>query len=635
MSFIPFFNTQGFLATVAILLTCVLNSCKPLDHRDNAGMAGLIPTIDDWSFTQKIDTFLVRQPDVVHAPNSGLSKKAYLQIIEGQVRVFQQYQDKSGRIIDPVEKIEKYYSTPCYAHSVAALAAAGYTHDPWLLESGMLAMDVVTEDMAKNQSEGSHGDFYTWPVLLALHLYKGLAEKERLEIWSRRIEMMEPSKFYRAYLSHENNWNIVNLAGEFLRYRENYVSLAYTDTCLKYQLSHFTENGMYNEHGSPLPYDLFARHYLSGMLAQGYRGAFFEPCRVQAWKGAWMSLFLQSPFGELPTGFRSSHHIWNEAEQCMVFEIYASGYARAGRMEMAGAFKRGAMLSLSNIAEWIRTDGSGYIVKNRYPIEARHGYETYSVHTCYNLLATSMLAQAWQFSDDAVAERPAPADIGGFVAAIHDPFHKIIATADGSYVEYDTRGDQIYNPTGILRIHIRGSHPQLGPSDGCASKFSGKGVSVATGPAWQNDDGTWTSLAALRPGDPSIDIIEETPKAARFKVTYRLKDDLGKPFVVMETISAERGKITVEDEIKGDVDRMRVIWPMLVFNGRGYSRILIERNAAILELEGKNIKFQLAEPKNIYPVKSGSHYQHRNGIVEPLMVEFQGNKAIYSICIVD
>lgn len=94
---------------------------------------------------------------------------------------------------------------------------------------------------------------------------------------------------------------------------------------------------------------------------------------------AWMSLFMQSPFGELPTGFRSSHHIWNEAEQCVIFEIYASEYAKLGYTKEAGAFKRAAMLSLGSISQWIREDGSGYIVKNRYPKEARHGYEKYSV----------------------------------------------------------------------------------------------------------------------------------------------------------------------------------------------------------------------------------------------------------------
>ena len=632
----PIKNTAILLFVVLdIFLLSLLNSCNPTGTEDSGQLAQPIPSIDDWPFSEKIDTFLIRQKEAPNIVNSGLSKNNYLQIIEGQVGVFQQYQNDSGRIVDPVEKVEKYFTTPCYANSVAVLAASGYTKDANLIESGMQAMDVVTKDMSKNWSAGSHGDFYTWPVMLALNLYKGIADEDRLERWNRNITMMQPDKFYRTYLKFSNNWNVVNLAGEFLRSKHNCTSLDYIDTCLKYQLSHFSDEGMYNENGNPLPYDLFARHYLSGMLALGYHGAFYDQYRDIAWKGAWMSLFLQSPYGELPSGFRSSQHIWNEAEQCVVFEIYAMKYATAGKKEIAGAFKRGAMLSLVNIMEWIRPDGSGYIIKNKYPIEAKHGYEDYSVHTCYNMLATSMLAQAWQFSDDAIIEKAVPADIGGYVVTIQDPFHKIIASADQSYLEYDTRGDQIYNPTGILRIHIVGGHPQLGPSDGCASKYSGEGISIATGPSWQNSDGTWSSLAELVPDDPVIDILEESKGVARFSVTYHLKDIQDKSLTIIETIKVKKGGITVEDELIGDIVPMRVTWPMLTFNGKISTNIQIDNKEAILELEGQKIKFLVIEPENVSLSRSGNQYGHRNGIIEPLIVEFQGNKATYSISIVE
>jgi hypothetical protein len=630
----PVKNTTIIYTGLAILLSFLLNSCKPIDYEGNSHLANLIPSINDWSFSEKIDTFLIRQKKAIPVFDSGFSKNTYLQIIEGQVRVFHQYQNESGRIIDPVEKIEMYFTTPCYAHSVAVLAASGYSRDRNLIESGMLAMDVISEDMSKNWSAGSHGDFYTWPVMLALDLYKGIADDERHKLWSKNIAMMKADTFYRAYLRYGNNWNVVNLAGEFLRYKNNYTSLDYVDTCLKYQLSHFSDHGMYDENGDPLPYDLFARHYISGMLALGYHGTYYEQYKEKAWKGAWMSLFLQSPFGEMPTGFRSSHHIWNEAEQCMVFEIYAAAYAKAGKKEIAGAFKRGAILSLGNIMEWIRPDGSGYVVKNKYPIEAKHGYESYSVHSCYNMLATSMLAQAWQFSDDAISAKAAPADIGGYVVSIHDPFHKIIASADQSYLEYDTRGDQIYNPTGILRIHILGSHPQLGPSDGCAMKYSGEGISIATGPSWQESDGTWSSLAEMMPDDPIIEIIDESAEIVQFRVTYNIKHSKEKSIKVIETIKVERGSITIEDELIGDITKMKVTWPMLTFNGKISTNIKIDKKTAILELEGQQIKFQVIEPENVSLLRSGNQYEHRNGIIEPLVAEFQGNKATYSISII-
>ena len=79
---------------------------------------------------------------------------------------------------------------------------------------------------------------------------------------------------------------------------------------------------------------------------------------------------------------------------------------------------------------------------------------------------------------------------------------------------------------------------------------------------------------------------------------------------------------------------MRVNWPMLTFNGEKYTNIQIDKNAAILELEGKKIKFQIIEPENVSLSKSGILYEHRNGVVEPLIAEFKGNKATYTISLV-
>lgn len=630
---------MGILKNIAIALLLIpvlqaFNSCSAKYSSNATHLFLPADTLDNWLLNDKIQSFIKHQKESPEIVKTGFSRNDYLKIIEGQVRVFQKFQNDSGRIIDPVKKKEMYYTTPCYAHGVAVLAASGYIKDTDLIESGMLAMDVVTEDMSKNWSAGRHGDFYTWPTMFAFQLFKGFADKKRYTKWGNNIAIMIPEKFYRAYLGFGGNWNVVNLAGEYYRFKNHYTSLNYVDTCLKSQLYHFTDYGMYNEDGNPFPYDLFPRHYISGMLAIGYKGAYYDRYRSIISKGAWMSLFLQSPFGELPTGYRSSQHIWNEAEQCVVFEIYAREYAKIGQMDKAGAFKRAAMLSLGCIKEWIRPDGSGYIVKNKYPVEAQHGYEGYSVHACYNMLASSMLAQAWQFSDDAIEEQATPADIGGYVISIHVPFHKIIASAGQSYIEYDTRGDQIYNPTGILRIHIMGSHPQLGPSDGCAERYSGKGVSIATGPSWQNGDRTWTSLAELKPENPIIEILEESLGLAQFRVTYELRNKNSKQIKVIENIKAEKGKITIEDELVGDVSLMRENWPMLTFDGEKYTNIQINKNTAILELEGKQIKFQVIRPENISLFRSGNQYGHRNGIVEPLVAEFKGNKATYTISLV-
>ena len=56
-----------------------------------------------------------------------------------------------------------------------------------------------------------------------------------------------------------------------------------------------------------------------------------------------------------------------------------------------------------------------------------------------------------------------PSDIGGYVLVMKDVFHKVFANSGGNYVEYELSGDPRYNATGLIRIHLKNSNPQLGP----------------------------------------------------------------------------------------------------------------------------------------------------------------------------
>ncbi len=441
--------------------------------------------------------------------------------------------------------------------------------------------------------------------------------------WVQPVEKVEQGFYKASQTSFANNWNLVNVAGEWSRMKSGLGGdPGYVEYCLTMQLKQFTPFGMYNEKGNPLAYDLFPRHYLTGMLQRGYDSFLHTTYRDILWRGAWTSLLLPSPFGELPTGYRSSQHIWNEAEQAVIFEIHATAYARSGRMPEAGAFKRAARLSLQSIRSWLRPDGTGYIVKKRYPIGAKHGYEDYSAHTCYNMLAMSMLAQAWQFADDAIEEQPAPADRGGFVVPILEPVHKIFANAAGNYLEYDTRGDHLYNPTGLIRIHLKNGHPQLGPSDGCAAKFSGEGVNLAVGPAWRVD-GKWSKLADSGDTNCQVTVLEETPQRVRFLVAHT---------GVRQQISIDENGATVEDSVAlAGVDAIRVHFPMLVFDGKDEPAITVDRNTVQLKLSDRSVRFTVQEPQNAVWQRSGNKFNHRNGIVEDIFAESAGKRLVYRI----
>ncbi|MCP4785804.1 MAG: hypothetical protein GY903_06595 [Fuerstiella sp.] len=589
---------------------------------------------------EQINGFMKNQQGQV-ITSTQFTKKDYLDVIAGQVKAMRQYQNAEGRIIDPVQNVEKYFTTPCYAHSIAVLAKAGYPIKPELVESGMKALDVSLADMVAGKADSKHGDFFTWPIMFAYELFDGSASKERKERWSQLLEQIDPRRAYRNYkeplgnYDHKGfyaaykpgwviNWNMVNAAGEWLRAEHGFSDPWYADFTMTMQLPNFTAFGMYNEHGDPLPYDLFARHYLTSMLQRGYSSFLHTTYRDILWRGAWTSLFMQSPFGELPTGYRSSHHIWNEAEQAVVFEVYASAYAKAGRTAEAGAFKRAAHLALSSIQNWMRPDGSGYIVKNRYPIEAKHGHEGYSVHTCYNMLAMSMLAQAWAFAEDCVKEAPAPTDVGGFVVEL-PRFHKIIAAAAGNHVEYDTQGDHVYNPTGLIRIHLKNGHPQLGPSDGCAQEKRG-GRNLAVGPAWQDSRGNWHALADKSAG-PAIEILRQDAAEVAFRATYSLEH-----VTVEQTIVINKHGVTVTDEVEGEsVRAVETRFPALVFNGRDRTGISIDGKRATLALEGKTHTFTVLEPRGAKLKRTGKKLKHVNGMVEPIIVSFKGKRSTYRI----
>jgi hypothetical protein len=519
----------------------------------------------------QLDRFVAGQKSAAGFHPTGLKRAAYLTLVDGQVRALREFQTPDGDLPDPVDG-RSQFGPPCYAHSVATLAASGCNTDPQLLESGMRAMDFSVDCLAKGNAafRDHHPDFFTYPAMLAYEQFEHVAPKERLAAWRKQLAAINPATTYMAYNKGDNNWTLVHAAGEFLRSLHGLTDCAYVGRALALQRPHMTSPGLYLEHGAPFAYDAFSRYFLTGMLQRDYLDDFY---RDACWKGAWTSLLIQSPFGELPTGYRSAQHLWNEAELAKVYEIYAARYAQAGRLAEAGAFKRGARLALASMQQWLRPDGSGYIVKNRYPIEARHGYEAYSVHMNYNLLTCSMLCAAWQSADESIEEKPAPADVGGFVVHLPD-FNMIIANAGGNYVQYMTRGNGTYNPSGLVRVHLRGGHPQLGYSDGI--------------------------LHAAPTATNRVEVLEETPAQIRFRCG--------------EMVTLNAGGVTIATTAP-------IRFPMLVFDGREETRVTRDGHTLRLELAGHALQVDVTNPATAIWQRAGQRLKHRNGLVEEAFAE--------------
>ena len=250
------------------------------------------------------------------------------------------------------------------------------------------------------------------------------------------------------------------VAGEWMRTRAGLGdSLPWIEASLERQVDLFTPWGMYRDPNDPMAYDHFARLWALDLLDEGYQGRHAAALETLVERGAWMSMFMQSPWGELPCGGRSAHHQWNEAQQAVTFESWAARFARRGDRAAAGACRRAAHLSLQSIGRWVRPTGELWIVKNRMDPAARHGYESYSFHSQYNLLAAAMLAIAWTRADDGIPEAPCPADTGGFAFALQPAFHKVVRQCRRHVSRIRYRGRPPLQPDG----------PAPGPPPGRAS----------------------------------------------------------------------------------------------------------------------------------------------------------------------
>lgn len=610
-------------------------------------------------YGDRIISFLKNQTKCIGFTATGFDNKEYLVQIERQVRAFYPYQNKeTGAIIDPVYKIEWQYSTPCYALSVGLLNKTGFIKDAILLKSGIRALDCSIAEMNENRCAHHHGEFFIQPIMLALDLYKGYVSEAQMTVWKEKIAEVDPYLLYKDNLQKKKfcyNHNVVALAGEYIRMKENIaIDRNFLEIHFEHQKQYMSANGLYidSKTNPPMVYDEFTRQFMTSILVEGYDGACKDFYSRKLLDGAWTSIFMQSPYGEVPTGGRSAQHIWNEAAAAVTYEIYASQYASQGKMKEAGAFKRAAHLSLKSISRWKREDGSGFIVKNRFPIETMHGYESYSAQSQYNLLACWLMSVAYLYADDSIEELPSPADVGGYIIPMQDVFHKLFANVGGNYIEYELSGDPRYNATGLIRIHLKNSNPQLGPTDAIPHKWDNKkkkdlgGELLSVGPAWFDKEGvehrlaeytnisypntelysayTGTSLPEIK-----VTIKEQTLQKVSFEVAY-IGNFGGVSRITQQSTINEKGLI-VKDNLQGEVQSMRVYYPMLVDDGEEMTRVNMTNNKVSLSLRDGDITFEALSPRKSVMKRSGISLYCRNGYAEAAYFDVPGKEAEYKV----
>jgi hypothetical protein len=587
--------------------------------------------------------------------STGLKREDYLRTIAKLVGHYRIAQDAEGRIIDLVKKIEYHYATPLYAHAAATLIASGYDRSPELLDSVMRALDASTSELVyisttkPNErkgktapgANGNTSNFYIRPVMGAYLALQGVAPPERIAVWKSRLSGLDVKNTYQFYEGSHFNWPLVLLWGEFLRNRQGWTPDSAIDHTLNIQGWQMTPLGFYFEYHSPWAYEVFGRYFVVGMLADGYHGSEFDFWRDAAWRGAWSSLLVQAPDGEIPIGGRSAQHIWNEPESAAIWERYATAYAKAGKGQEAGMFKRAAHLALREANRWVDDQGRPQIAKNWYPPQNRHGYMGYSHYATYGLLAASMLSSAWEAAEDGIPERAAPADLGGVLVQVPE-LNSVIAHADGAYVNYLTRGDQDHDPTGLTRVHLRGVHPQLGPSCGAvanevdAAKTKDKKASPKTvwgvGPIWTGADGAQVRLATVR--DPGLRVITSQVAAdgASFVAAVEIPGP-GGPHRVEESIVLGQNQVRVSTRWTSPAaGTLAVSYPALTTDGRTATTIMVDGPRAELRRpDAGGIAVEITSPGAAIITRSGLSIVNPNGMIEPLLLQGNGDRIDYTI----
>lgn len=508
---------------------------------------------------------------------TGLKRADYLHLIAGEIDFWKTQQDqKTGAIIDPYKKIEWQYSTPAFAHAASALVAYADRKD--LIEPAAKALDWSAHTLSTRTAATGHEDFFAPMLAHAIRLLKPYVPAERSGVWENDIRRFDPFTTYRAGVGRGGNWNVVAASGEALFHKMGLrdAKNTFAEASFAGQGAVFgTPYGLYLE--GPMPYDHFPRLWAGDLIARGYRGPYYRELTEVLRRASITSLFMQSPSGELPAGGRSAHHQWNEAEQCVTYEIYSARALLNGDNELASYYKRAAHLALQSMRRWVRPSGEMQIVKNWVDPSKGHAFEGYSAHSQYNLLPMSMLATAFEHAETTqnVAEKPSPADVGGYVLQI-EALHKIFANCGGAYAEIDTSGDHHYDATGLIRVHFAGISPQLGPSDSVLAHPvyripAGSPVPLTTGigVAWQGTDSAWHTLGELVKADiktVGVETTEATTGRVAFRVRY--EGNLHGLTAIEERFVLTPGQVEVTTVLPGYAGPVRRIIPILADDGR-------------------------------------------------------------------
>jgi hypothetical protein len=386
---------------------------------------------------------------------------------------------------------------------------------------------------------------------------------------------------------------------------------------------------MYRDPNCPMTYDAVPRMNLSLLFHSGYRGAYFPFLDEMLRRGALTMLLCLSPTGEAPFGGRSNQQNFNEATIALICEFEASRYQKGGNLELAGVFKRAALLAARSVRRWLDLRPVRF-TKNEFPPESQHGRQKdYGFYAVYSLLIAGQFGFAGWLADPAIAERPTPFETGGYVVRLGDDFHKVFATCGGYHVEIDTRADLHYDATGLGRLHKAGapsetalSTPAVAHPDYLVST-SPTPRNVAIGPGWeQNGKIRWLSDLSREIEKVDVETLGENADQVKFRITYRCGPN--EP-TIAETYELTRNGLTMTCEIIGKANSVYFQVPLIETDGAHHSRVETGTNSFRVSYQGLTYRVCSLLPGGVDTRLEEFTAPNRNGVYRVGVFSAKGN----------
>ena len=561
----------------------------------------------------------IKNIEAVEFQPTGLTKEIYLDLMELALGAYSKEQLEARLPKGENDLVEDIQAYSRITGIIGVLLANGRCKGYRELWDKM--MDACCRSLYRYEGD-ARVDFSVKEIMLSFKAMKSIVSEEKKAQWLKSLKIIDPYKNYIHRIKdgeerHLHNINIYNMVGEYLRETEGLTKTEeYFRKHWPLQLQLFDENGMYMDPGCPMLYDVTTRCQIQIMLEYGYRGEFYQALDEQMKKAGLWTLFMQSAAFELPYGGRSNQYQFNEALVAANCEYEAARYKKLGDLKTAGMFKRCAHLAVQAVLRWVRDVYPPRHIKNFYPIETKHGTETYGYYDKYMATMGSFIYLAFLSADDGIEEVPSPAELGGYVLETSEAFHKVFANCSGHSIEIDTKADKHYDSTGLGRYHRAGAPSELAlstpltetPSYCLLEGLLKKDISLC--PGWKDPNGTIRYLSEFSEDlECNVKIIETGAKRVVFSVEYKSRSFDGCEGV-LETYRMDEDGVSIRSElIHAAGNSIFYMVPLFRFNGR--DRSLVQGGEGKLEVAVDGFTYTVSTDGSVNIVREG--YGNRNG----------------------